>query len=346
MTKVLIVDDSALVRKVLSNALSGAPDIEVVGTAIDPYVARDKIVRLTPDVVTLDIEMPRMDGLTFLRRLMKYHPLPVIVVSSFTQEGSDAAIEALELGAVDVLGKPRAADLGSIADVLAEKVRVAAAVRGKKRQSDPAPPVADATAGVDFSATGEEIIAIGASTGGPEAIRTILLGLPANAPGILIVQHMPPYFTGSFAKRLNDACPMEVREAEHGEEVSPGLALVAPGGKHLVLRPNRGQYRVEVKEGPPVHHQCPSADVLFHSVARHAGPDAAGVLLTGMGTDGARGLLAMKEAGAHTIAQSEETCIVFGMPREAIRIDAVTEIAPIGDISCRLLTIMQDKLGM
>jgi len=339
--KVLIVDDSALVRKVLSDALSKAGGIDVVGTAIDPYVARDKVVRLNPDVVTLDIEMPRMDGLTFLRRLMKYHPVPVVVVSSFTQEGSDAAIQALELGAVDVVGKPSAADLKTISNVLVEKVRLAAAVRCTKRRSGSVAPGPHTVVGADLSGAGSEILAIGASTGGPEAIRHVLGGQPANGPGTLIVQHMPPYFTASFAKRLSDACPMEVREAEDGAEVSSGLALVAPGGKHLVLQQDRGQYRVQVKEGPPVHHQCPSVDVLFHSVARNAGHDAVGVLLTGMGADGARGLLAMKEAGAHTFAQDEDTCTVFGMPKEAIRMEAAHEILPVGDISARVLEIVE-----
>jgi two-component system, chemotaxis family, protein-glutamate methylesterase/glutaminase len=337
MIKVLIVDDSAVVRQVLSTELNKVDDIEVIATAVDAFSARDKVVRLKPDVVTLDLEMPRMDGLTFLRKLMKYYPIPVIIVSSLSQQGSRTAMRAMELGAVDVVSKPGAGDaLSEIIETLVDKVRAA----GTSRMLPVATPVPETSTAVHRNVphhATNKVLAIGASTGGTEAIRNILLGLPADGPGTLIVQHLPAKFTAAFAERLNDQCAMEVREARDGEEVVSGLALVAPGGKHMALWKRDGRFIVEIKDGPAVFHQRPSVDVLFHSVARHAGSAAVGVLMTGMGVDGARGMVAMREAGAHTIAQDEATSVVFGMPREAIRMEGADKVLPLSQIAQQAL---------
>ena len=336
-TRVLIVDDSALVRRVLTEGLARYPDIEVVGTASDPYIARERIVQLTPDVVTLDIEMPRMDGLSFLSKLMRHYPIPVIVVSSLTTEHSDSALRALALGAIDVIAKPGSlsatADVG---DALAKSIRVAAGARVQRPLDladgllKPRRPIAQ----LDVS---QQVVAIGASTGGTQAIEALLRQFPSDAPGTVIVQHMPELFTASFAKRLNELCSIHVREAKDGDVIAAGLALIAPGDKHLMIQASGSHWVARVKEGPRIHHQRPAVDVLFQSVARSAGPRAVGVLLTGMGADGARGLLAMRDAGAHTMAQDQESCVVFGMPREAIRMDAATEVLPLDRIAGRLL---------
>jgi two-component system chemotaxis response regulator CheB len=342
MIRVLVVDDSAVVRQVLSGEISKAQDIEVVGTAADPFIARDKIVALHPNVITLDLEMPRMDGLTFLAKLMKYFPLPVIVVSSLTPHGSDTALRALELGAVDVVGKPGGSyTVGDIAAELIDKIRAASTARFRAVP----PPSANrpTVAPAPLLNMTHKVLAIGASTGGTEAIRTVLMGLPATAPGTVIVQHMPEHFTASFAARLNDLCQMEVREAKTGDLVAPGVALLAPGNHHMVLRRSGAQFSVEIKGGPQVHYQRPSVDVLFHSVARQAEANALGVILTGMGADGASGLLAMRQAGAQTLAQNEESCVVFGMPREAIRLGAAQEIASLQNISARIMSILQTR---
>jgi len=337
MIKVLVVDDSAVVRQVLSAELSKARDIEVVGTAVDPYAARDKIVQLNPDVLTLDLEMPRMDGLTFLGKLMKYKPMPVVVVSSLTPQGSENALRALELGAVDVVSKPGSAySVAEISRMLVDKVRAAAGARfAQQTRPRPAPPPASAIGGV--MKTTHQILAIGASTGGTEAIKEVLTGLPADTPGTVIVQHMPERFTATYAERLNQLCRMEVREAKDGDMVVPGLALLAPGNFHMVLQRSGARYSVQVKGGPPVHHQRPSVDVLLHSVARQAGQNAVGVILTGMGADGARGLLSMKEAGARTLGQDEASCVVYGMPREAARLGAVQTVAPLANMSRKII---------
>lgn len=343
MIKVLVVDDSAVVRQVLSGEISKARDIEVVATAADPFIARDKILALHPDVITLDLEMPRMDGLTFLARLMQYYPLPVIVVSSLTPSGSQNALRALELGAVDVVCKPGGAcSVGTIAADLASKIRAASTANFRRSAAAPA---AQPTAGPPEALMNmtHKVLAIGASTGGTEAIKTVLMGLPVTAPGTLIVQHMPEQFTASFAARLNDLCAIEVREARHGDLVSPGVALLAPGGRHMVLRRSGAQFSVEVKGGPPVHFQRPSVDVLFHSVARQAGPNAVGAILTGMGADGASGMLAMRTAGARTVAQDEQSCVVFGMPREAIRVGAVEQVVPLQQVSVSIMTILKTR---
>ena len=337
--RVLIVDDSAIVRKVLTDALLPEPDIEVVGTAPDPFVARDKILSLQPDVITLDIEMPRMDGVTFLKKLMHYHPLPVIVISSLGSSSSRVALEALDAGAIDVVAKPGGPQsVGELRLSLASKIRAAkvarlrpapSAVSAKRSQSIPSP------IGRPFPASA--VIAIGASTGGTEAIQEVLVGLPENCPPILITQHIPAVFSRSFADRLNEMCAIRVREAEDGARVESGLALVAPGTFHMLLKGSAGRYRVEVKDGPMVCFQRPAVDVLFHSVAQSAGPNATGVILTGMGSDGTQGMIAMKRAGARTIAQDEGSCVVFGMPKEAIRQGAVDRILPLSAIQNALL---------
>jgi two-component system chemotaxis response regulator CheB len=333
--KVLIVDDSAVVRKVFSEELSRERGIEVIGTAPDPYVARDKIVRLKPDVITLDIEMPRMDGLTFLKKLMAYYPMPVIIVSSLTQKGGKLAMEALSLGALEVISKPSAAySVGDMSVQLADKIRAVAHVDVKAKASP-----AEAVASVRqpkthaLSKTTNQIIAIGASTGGTEAIKTVLMGMPHNAPGIIVVQHMPAKFTTSFADRLNSLCTIQVKEAEDGDSVVNGTALIAPGNFHMLLRRSGARYYVQVKTGPMVHHQRPSVDVLFKSVADFAGANAVGVILTGMGADGAEGMLKMREAGARTIAQDEQSCVVFGMPKEAIKLGGAEKVGPLADIT-------------
>ncbi|MGD9128759.1 MAG: chemotaxis response regulator protein-glutamate methylesterase [Planctomycetia bacterium] len=333
MIKVLVVDDSAVVRKVLSNELSKASDIEVVGTAIDPFIARDKIMQLKPDVLTLDLEMPKMDGLTFLGKLMKYQPMPVIVVSSLTPKGSETALRALQLGAIDVVGKPGSAySVAQLSETLVEKIRIASTARVVKNQSTKTR-AATPRAQIDPALrTTHQIIAIGASTGGTKALESVLTAMPGNTPGIVIVQHMPEHFTASFAERLNGICQMEVREARNNDTVHPGLVLIAPGNEHMVFRRSGARYHVLLKGGPPVEHQRPSVDVLFHSVAQQAGHNAVGAILTGMGADGAAGMLAMHEAGARTIAQDEASCVVFGMPKEAIQLGAADQIMPLDQI--------------
>jgi two-component system chemotaxis response regulator CheB len=337
--RVLIVDDSALVRKILSDELGKHPDIDVVGTAIDPYVAREKIVRLRPDVITLDVEMPRMDGLSFLAKLMRHFPIPTIVVSSLTPKNSETAVRALSLGAVDVIAKPGSAfSTSGIGDELARAVRTAAAAKVRPAtEAAVGPAAAGAVASGAHLETTHKVLAVGASTGGTQAIESVLRALPANAPGTVIVQHMPEHFTAAFARRLNGLCAMEVREACDGDFVVPGLALIAPGNRHMVLQRSGARYVARVKDGPPVHHQRPAVDVLFQSAARHAGKNAIGVLLTGMGADGAKGLLAMREAGAHTIAQDEVTSVVFGMPKEAIKLGAACEVVGLPDVHDAIL---------
>jgi two-component system, chemotaxis family, protein-glutamate methylesterase/glutaminase len=344
MIKVLVVDDSAVVRQVLSAELSKAHDIEVVGTAIDPFAARDKILQLKPDVLTLDVEMPRMDGLTFLRKLMRYHPLPVIVVSSLTPAGSATALEALQIGAVDVVGKPGSSY--SVQDISKQLIRsIRAASTAHIAPALAPPPGAAAAAPVQNAPLGttHKVLAIGASTGGTRAIEHVLTALPGDTPGTVIVQHMPEHFTTSFAERLNDLCRMEVREARSGDPVIPGLALIAPGNNHMVLRRSGAKYHVEIKGGPPVHYQRPAVDVLFHSVAKQAGVNAVGTVLTGMGADGAAGLLAMRQAGAITMAQDEASCVVFGMPKEAIRMGGAEKIVPLDAMAETILQSLDDS---
>ena len=338
MIRVLVVDDSAVVRKVLTEEISKHSDFEVVGSAIDPYDAREKLLQLRPDVMTLDLEMPRMDGLSFLAKLMKHCPIPVVVVSSQAPESSEAAMTALELGAVEVVPKP--GSQFSVPDVerhLIHALRAAAASHVTQLRKIPISAKAalgrnESVRRVILNTTTHKIIAIGASTGGTQAIEALLRVFPENAPGTIIVQHMPERFTAAFADRLNRFCAIEVREAVSGDAVVPGVALIAPGNKHMLLQRNGTRYEVVVKDGPRVHHQRPSVDVLFQSVAQNAGRNALGVILTGMGADGAKGLLAMHASGAHTIAQDEKSCVVFGMPREAIALGAVDSVLPLSQI--------------
>jgi two-component system chemotaxis response regulator CheB len=344
--RTLIVDDSAIVRKILSEALTGEPDIEVVGTAPDPYVARDKILALNPDVLTLDIEMPRMDGLTFLRKLMEYHAMPVIVISSLGQASCKAAVEALQSGAVEVLAKPgRPYSVGELRLVLAAKIRAAAAARLRARSAEPPArqPVPNGLAARQDGFDLKKVIAIGASTGGTEAIAEVLTRIPENCPGIVITQHIPANFSRAFAERLDRICQMAVKEAVDGDDLAPGLALVAPGDFHMLLRKRPGGYFVSVKDGPRVCYQKPSVDVMFRSVAEAAKSEAVGVLLTGMGSDGAAGMLQMKQAGAQTIAQDEASCVVFGMPREAIRMGAAGHVQPLANMAGAILSAVRAK---
>lgn len=350
MIKVLVVDDSALVRKVLTEELGRQKDIEVVGTAIDPYAARDKIVKLKPDVLTLDLEMPRMDGLSFLAKLMKHHPMPVVVVSSLTPKNSENALTALRLGAVDVICKPGSAySTQNISRAIVKAVRAASVARfdaarppaagGSVNGIKPDPSVQNAK----LVHTTDKLIAIGASTGGTKALEVVLAGLPATIPGIVIVQHMPPVFTKSFADRLDKVCRVNVKEAEDNDMIETGKVLLAPGNYHMLVEKRSAKYYVRIKQGPPVHHHRPSVDVLFNSVAEAAGVNATGVILTGMGADGAKGLLAMKEKGSHTIGQDEASCVVYGMPKEAKKMGAVAEEKPLGDISGAIINNMKGK---
>ncbi|GAB7526617.1 protein-glutamate methylesterase/protein-glutamine glutaminase [Paraburkholderia sp. 2C] len=347
--KVLCVDDSALIRSLMTEIINGQPDMEVVATAPDPLVARELIKQHNPDVLTLDVEMPRMDGLDFLEKLMRLRPMPVVMVSSLTERGSEITLRALELGAVDFVTKPRVGirdGMLDYAEKLADKVRAAA--RARVRQAAPAGhpaaggahPAAAATHAPLFNnplVSTEKLIIVGASTGGTEAIREVLVPLPPDAPAVLIAQHMPPGFTKSFAQRLNGLCRITVKEAEHGERVLPGHAYIAPGHAHLLLARSGANYIAHLSEEPPVNRHRPSVDVLFRSAAQHAGKNAIGVILTGMGRDGAAGLLDMRRAGAYTLAQDEASCIVFGMPREAIALGAADDISPLADMSRRVM---------
>ncbi len=342
MINVLIVDDSAVVRNILSTELSKHKDINVIGTAVDPYMARDKIVKLRPDVITLDIEMPRMDGLSFLAKLMKHLPMPVVVVSSLTPKNSNTALKALELGAVEVMAKPGGSYTShDISFRLAQAIRAAASAQIQKPARKPGVSLSHGIVKpIEFKTT-HQIIAIGASTGGTKAIETVLTGMPANAPAIVIVQHMPETFTKAFADRLDQNCRMRVREARDNDHAIPGTVLIAPGNYHMLLNRSGGNYLVKIKSGPRVHYQRPSVDVLFQSVAKSAGGNAVGAILTGMGADGAKGLLAMKKSGAYTIAQDENSSVVFGMPKEAIEMGAARKVVPLTRVSQEILTAVR-----
>jgi len=330
--RVLIVDDSAVARRAIRDALSQDPEIEVIDVACDAYVAREKILKLDPDVITLDLEMPRMDGLTFLRILMEHHPVPVVVISSLTPQGSAKAMEAMEAGALDVLAKPNGSQtLGEVAYQLAYHVKAASRARLRPRGSETGavvlPPASQFSPPGGFSA--RRVIVIGASTGGVEALRFLLPRLPDGLPPIAVVQHIPPNFSRLMAERLNDLCPFEVREAAEGDTFRPGLCLVAPGDFHLALVPFGRSYRARLTQSPPVHHCRPAVDVLFRSAAEHAGAEAVAVLLTGMGVDGARGMQALRMAGARTLAEHKDSCVVYGMPQAAIKLGAADEVVPL-----------------
>jgi two-component system chemotaxis response regulator CheB len=339
--KLLIVDDSALVRKLLTEMLSKERDIEIVGTAADPYAARERIKQLNPDVITLDVEMPRMDGITFLENLMRLRPMPVVMVSSLTQAGADVTLRALELGAVDFVTKPKVDVAGSLADYadeLIQKVKIAAVARVKASGAAPRPPqmhvaerhtadaVLPASAGRRVLRTTERIVALGASTGGTEAIREVLMALPADAPAIVISQHIPAAFSKPFAERMNRSSAMAVCEAADGQYILPGHVYIAPGDRHLLVERDGARYRCRLNDGPPVNRHRPSVDVMFRSVAQNVGPNAIGVILTGMGDDGARGLKEMLEAGASTIAQDEASSVVWGMPGTAVKLGGAQHV--------------------
>jgi len=339
--RVLVVDDSAIVRKILSETLSSEADIDVVGTAPDPIIALDKIQRLKPDVLTLDIEMPRMDGLTFLKQLMSTNPMPVILISSLAQSSVEISLEALRHGAVDVLAKPSGPySVGELRASLSSRIRAAARAKLRSAPAHAPEPAARPVAPPPPSVSASDptrLIAIGASTGGTEAIAHVLTQMPAGVPPIVITQHIPPMFSRSFAERLNALCRFEVREAVDGDVTRAGLALVAPGGLHMVLEKHGSSFRVKIKDGPLVCYQRPSVDVLFTSVAIAAGKRAVGAILTGMGNDGAQGMKRMKEKGCYNVAQDEATCVIFGMPREAIRAGAVDQVLPLDRIAPALL---------
>ena len=342
--KVLIVDDSAVIRQTLSAILGSDPEISILGTASDPYVAAAKIAEEVPDVITLDVEMPRMDGVTFLRKVMSQHPIPTIIISSLTAQGTETAILAMEYGAVSVLKKPGlSSDLqGVAAHIIIDAVKGAANAKVNRiRFAQPPQPLlnkSNVVVNESMAQTTDKVIAVGASTGGTDAILKFLQAMPLDCHGIVIVQHMPEMFTRSFADRLNKICNISVKEAAHGDTVICGRALIAPGNKHMELKRSGARYFVELNDNPPVNRHRPSVDVLFNSVAKFAGKNAVGVIMTGMGADGATGLLEMKESGAKTIAQDEKSCVVFGMPKEAIKIGAADQILSLHEISRRVLS--------
>jgi len=344
--KVLIVDDSALMRALLTEIINGAPDLNVVGSAPDPIAAREMIKTLNPDVLTLDVEMPRMDGLEFLDRLMRLRPMPVVMISSLTERGSEVTLQALELGAVDFLTKPRAENVSLLqgyAEEIRDKIRGAAGARPKAAARpaaavSPAPTFASTGGAFSSRLLAEKVIAIGASTGGTEAIKDVLINLPAEMPPIVMVQHMPETFTPSFAKRLDNLSQLTVIEAQGGERLQPGTAYLAPGHSHMLIKKSGNGYVLELSQSEPVNRHRPAADVLFRSVAEQVRNNALGMILTGMGKDGALGLLAMREAGAWTIGQDQASCVVYGMPREAALVGALEEVAALHDIPGKLLS--------
>jgi two-component system chemotaxis response regulator CheB len=354
--KVMVVDDSAVVRQVLVELLGADAGIEVIAAVADPLFAMQRMKTQSPDVIVLDVEMPRMDGVTFLRKIMQERPTPVVICSTLTEAGAPTTIEALAAGAVTVITKPKVGlkqFLQDAAHELTTAIRTAARANVKRlapraadtsgssgvgvRQKNTADVILAPAAERAMSRTTEHVVAIGCSTGGTQALERVLTALPLVSPGMVIVQHMPPTFTAAFARRLDGLCKVNVKEAENNDRVTPGCALIAPGGKHLLLQRSGAQYYVEVREGPPVNRHCPSVDVLFRSAAKAAGPNALGIIMTGMGDDGARGLKEMRTAGANTIAQDEESCVVFGMPKEAIRMEAVDRILSLDELPRAIL---------
>lgn len=342
--RVLIVDDSALVRQTLSELLSSDPDIEIMGTATDPLMAVNKIKDEIPDVITLDVEMPNMDGITFLQKIMSQHPIPIVICSSLTSDGSATALKALEYGAVEIITKPRLGTKQFLEESrihLCDVVKAAASVNIRKytsRKIEVEPKLSADVIMAKYTSkamlqTTEKVVVVGASTGGTEALRIFLESFPLDSPGIVIVQHMPENFTTAFAKRLDSICRISVKEAENNDTVIRGRALIAPGNHHLLLKRSGARYYVEIKDGPLVSRHRPSVDVLFRSSARYAGRNAVGVIMTGMGDDGAKGMFELKEAGAYTIAQDEKTCVVYGMPHEAVKLGGVNKVLPLGNIA-------------
>lgn len=353
--KVLIVDDSALVRQTLSDILSSDPRIEVIGLASDPYNAAEKIMKEVPDVITLDVEMPRMDGLTFLKKIMTQHPIPVVICSSLAGKNTETALKALEFGAVEVIHKPALGTkqiLQESSTILCDVVVAASRTTAKKMSKETTLVQPKLSADVIISKakpdsvlmTTEKVVAVGASTGGTEALKIFLEAMPRDCPGIVIVQHMPEGFTAAFSKRLDSICQITIKEAANNDTVLPGHALIAPGNRHLLLKRSGARYFVEIKDGPLVSRHRPSVDVLFRSTARYAGRNAIGVIMTGMGDDGAKGMLEMKEAGAYTIAQNEESCIVFGMPNEAIKLGGVDRVLSLEAIAPEIMRTYQYAL--
>ena len=344
---VMIIDDSAVVREVLTNELNALPGIRVIASARDPIFAQKQLEKVWPDVIVLDIEMPRMDGITFLRKLMAERPTPVVICSTLTERGADVTMQAMSAGAVDIITKPKAGLKGFLQDhrtLLGDAVRAAARARvGRVGQAAPAPMPVQAKLTADavlaeqrpraLSQTTDRVVALGTSTGGTQALERVLTRLPLTAPGVVVVQHMPGEFTAAFAKRLDGLCAVHVKEAQSNDRVIPGQVLIAPGSYHMVLQRSGAQYRVDVRPGPLVSRHRPSVDVLFRSVAQSAGANAVGIIMTGMGDDGARGLREMHDAGALTVAQDEATSVVFGMPREAIKLDAVDDVVPLDAIA-------------
>ncbi len=346
--RVLVIDDSALIRQILTQGLSLDPEIEVVGSAIDPYIARDKIIQLRPDVLTLDVEMPRMDGVEFLRKLMPQYPIPVVMVSSLTQRGKQITMDALEAGAVDFVSKPTsniAQGMNSMLSELRKKVKNAAGanVSHWKNKTPLSPGGHTLPTSRALAESTDKVIAIGASTGGTEAIKKVVCQFPATMPGIVIVQHMPPGFTKMFSERLNQLCAMEVKEAETGDRIRSGRILIAPGAKQLEVVRSGGVYQVRCEPGEKVSGHCPSVDVMMHSVAKHVGANAIGVMLTGMGSDGADGMLAMKNAGAHNMAQDEASCVVFGMPKVAYERGGAEKLVPLDKIAAKVISMLTEK---
>ncbi|MCB2183633.1 MAG: chemotaxis response regulator protein-glutamate methylesterase [Desulfobulbaceae bacterium] len=343
--RVLIVDDSSLVRNILNAGLSRDPYIQVVGSAPDPYVARDMIVKFKPDVMTLDVEMPRMDGVEFLRKLMPQYPIPVVMVSSLTQRGKQITLDALDAGAVDFVSKPStdiARGLEGMIGELCTKIKIAstANVSHWKGRTDLLPFKNRIQGNKSLAESTDKVIAIGASTGGTEAIRTVISAFPAATPGVVIVQHMPAGFTKLFAERLNSLCAMQVKEAESGDRIMPGRVLIAPGEKHMKVSRSGGIYKVDCREGEKVNGHCPSVGVLFESIAQHVGANAVGVMLTGMGSDGADSMVSMRKAGARTVAQDEKSSVVFGMPKEAYKRGGAEKLMPLIEIAGEVISIL------
>lgn len=354
--KVVVVDDSALVRSILTEIINRQTDMECIGAAADPLVAREMIRNLNPDVITLDVEMPKMDGLDFLSRLMRLRPMPVVMVSTLTERGAEVTMKALELGAVDFVAKPKigvADGIRLLAQDITDKIRIASKARIHRSHAAPAaaaaPGAPPAPKPAPIASLGrlstEKIIFIGASTGGTEATKDVLINLPADCPAVVITQHMPPGFTRSYAARLDGLCRIRVKEAQDGERVLPGHGYIAPGGMHLSVERSGANYIARVQDGEPVNRHKPSVEVLFNSAARVVGPNALGIMLTGMGADGAKAMKAMKDAGAYNLVQDEATCVVFGMPREAINAGAADEVLPLGQIAPRLLERLRSTAG-